>query len=574
MSQFAYQKNKSCIAASFVLQEAVSHYVERGSKVYCCFLDTSKAFDTVWIDGLFYKLFNAGIQGKAWRLLFNWYSKLSSCVMHSGLVSSEFSVLQGVRQGGVLSPWLFLIYNNDIPQVLSLSSDGLVIGPSSCDSVLVADDVALLSVRVNGLQRMITAMETYSRRWRFQFNVGKTRIVTFGETTRSRNINKSNRRWFLDDLVIEEIEEYSHVGIKISGNFSSTNRTMEMAKKGREVVASLMSTGIRPGGINPIVGVNVWLTVGLPRMLYGSELWNCLSLTEINILKRTNRFAAKRIQGLGPYTKSEAATGSVGLWTIEGHVDKRKLSFFGNLCRAECTTLHKQIFIHRLYSFLHGCGKRALGFIPDIYRILLKYNLFYWMNEFLDHQTFPSKIQWKKLVNRKIGEEERKIWRSGISDKPELDLYGYVHQNLQPLSLWKTAKRNSYAIKPICNLVNILCGNVPTALMMAVHQNTNNYSCKLCGIDISHIAQHFVMHCQSVSTTRDQMWNELQDILHVKTIAALWNQDDIDIYACLISGCISQRNITEKEQDNFTITTAIGVLNIFKQISRNLTRNN
>jgi hypothetical protein len=61
--QFAYQKNNSCINASFVLQEAVAHNVERGSKVYCCFLDSAKAFDTVWIDGLFFKLYNNGMNG-------------------------------------------------------------------------------------------------------------------------------------------------------------------------------------------------------------------------------------------------------------------------------------------------------------------------------------------------------------------------------------------------------------------------------------------------------------------------------------------------------------------------------
>ena len=64
-------------------------------------------------------------------------------------------MLQGVRQGGVLSPWQFLIYNNDIPEALNHSSDGLLVESSTCDSVLVADDVALLSSRVNGLQIII-----------------------------------------------------------------------------------------------------------------------------------------------------------------------------------------------------------------------------------------------------------------------------------------------------------------------------------------------------------------------------------------------------------------------------------
>ena len=45
--QYAYQTGKSCLDATMSLQEAVLHNIENGSKVYGCFLDTAKAFDTV-----------------------------------------------------------------------------------------------------------------------------------------------------------------------------------------------------------------------------------------------------------------------------------------------------------------------------------------------------------------------------------------------------------------------------------------------------------------------------------------------------------------------------------------------
>ena len=65
---------------------------------------------------------------------------------------------QGVRQGSVLSPWLYMCYNNDIPEVLHTTRYGITIGDINCDSVLVADDITLVSLRVHGLQRMIDAM--------------------------------------------------------------------------------------------------------------------------------------------------------------------------------------------------------------------------------------------------------------------------------------------------------------------------------------------------------------------------------------------------------------------------------
>ena len=95
--KFAYQKSKNSLLASFVLQEAIFDSVENSSKVYACFLDSAKAFDTVWIDGLFFKLYNMGIRGKTWRMLRNWYNKMSCRVAANNLVSAPFTVRQGVK---------------------------------------------------------------------------------------------------------------------------------------------------------------------------------------------------------------------------------------------------------------------------------------------------------------------------------------------------------------------------------------------------------------------------------------------------------------------------------------------
>ena len=127
-----------------------------------------------------------------------------------------------------------------------------------------------------------------------------------------------------------------------------------MENKGKEAVASLMGAGIRPGGLNPICGAEIWKSVGLARMLYGSQLWWNMTKTDLETLERVNRLAAKRMQGLCLTTKSEAAIGNLGLWTIEGYIDKIKLFF------ASCKnlSLHRRIFfINRFLSgdFLNIC---------------------------------------------------------------------------------------------------------------------------------------------------------------------------------------------------------------------------
>lgn len=64
IQQQGFQKQLGCITASFNLHETLNHNLEQGSNIYISFLDTSKAFDTVWRQGLMYKLHNLGIKGK------------------------------------------------------------------------------------------------------------------------------------------------------------------------------------------------------------------------------------------------------------------------------------------------------------------------------------------------------------------------------------------------------------------------------------------------------------------------------------------------------------------------------
>ena len=49
--QFGFLEGSGCIEASFVILETINYMLEWGSKMFSCFLDIWKAFDTVWTDG-------------------------------------------------------------------------------------------------------------------------------------------------------------------------------------------------------------------------------------------------------------------------------------------------------------------------------------------------------------------------------------------------------------------------------------------------------------------------------------------------------------------------------------------
>ncbi len=106
---------------SFLLRESIYYAKENSSKLYVCFLDAQKAFDTVWHNGLFYKLHKAGISVEIMKSFMDMYTDMNSQVLYQGHTSNPFKVLQGTKQGGVSSPsCIFHILTSLITQLRRL----------------------------------------------------------------------------------------------------------------------------------------------------------------------------------------------------------------------------------------------------------------------------------------------------------------------------------------------------------------------------------------------------------------------------------------------------------------------
>ena len=63
-SQAGFRFDRSCVDNIFILNEVIQGRLQEGKKTFCFFLDIKKAYDTVWRDGLWYKMWEMGIQGK------------------------------------------------------------------------------------------------------------------------------------------------------------------------------------------------------------------------------------------------------------------------------------------------------------------------------------------------------------------------------------------------------------------------------------------------------------------------------------------------------------------------------
>ena len=84
--QIGFCKNTRTSDHIFTLKTLVNKYVtdQKGKKLYTCFIDFKKAFDSIWHEGLFRKLENKGINGNFLEIIKNIYKKNSCAVKING----------------------------------------------------------------------------------------------------------------------------------------------------------------------------------------------------------------------------------------------------------------------------------------------------------------------------------------------------------------------------------------------------------------------------------------------------------------------------------------------------------
>ncbi len=108
--------------------ETISYYINNESNVYGVLLDASKAFECVNYCKLFRTLLNRNVCHLYYRLLLNMYINPMLRIMWERTDSSYFNVINGVIQGGVVSPILYCIYMDGLLNELSKSNVVCYIG--------------------------------------------------------------------------------------------------------------------------------------------------------------------------------------------------------------------------------------------------------------------------------------------------------------------------------------------------------------------------------------------------------------------------------------------------------------
>ena len=132
------------------LTETIEYYVSRKTPVYVLLIDASKASDRVSHIKLFNTLQAHGVCPLIIRVLYNMHTNSDMQVRWKSELSNVFPLMNGVKQGGCLSPMLFTLY---------------------------LDDLAIVSPTLLGLRQMIEICKEYALEMDLLFNPKKVLIT-------------------------------------------------------------------------------------------------------------------------------------------------------------------------------------------------------------------------------------------------------------------------------------------------------------------------------------------------------------------------------------------------------------
>ena len=285
--QFGFKENSSTTQCTFVFNEVVQYYINNGGRVYATFLDASKAFDSVKFDKMFDLLLQKGICPLVARFLVYIYLNQSCCVKWGSSNSFTFNIKNGVKQGGILSPYLFNLYIDILLLQLSKCGYGCHIGNQYMGSFAYADDLILLSPTVSSLKAQLHVCEMFSNDYNIKFNTEKSKLIAYG----GNDVHIKFQGKMIPACSIE-----NHIGHLVGKDF---NVQKEMIQNACNEMYGKLNLLLRQFG-----NIDRWILYHLFNSyclsLYGSNLWKLYSTKEMEPLYIAWRKCVRRILGV-PY---------------------------------------------------------------------------------------------------------------------------------------------------------------------------------------------------------------------------------------------------------------------------------
>lgn len=182
-NQFGFRSQHSTVHAMNKFLSDTNDYLHKGKIVGAVLIDLEKAFDSVWHNGLIYKLHQYKYDEHLILLITDMLTGASFSTWdgknHSSL---NFVIAEGLPQGTVTSPALFIIYNSEILNLFNLNSGNLTHSLAFADDLIIYASNSSPNAINSTLKILINSVNKYYLDWNLKINPTKSEFIIFRKT--------------------------------------------------------------------------------------------------------------------------------------------------------------------------------------------------------------------------------------------------------------------------------------------------------------------------------------------------------------------------------------------------------
>jgi len=317
--QAGFRRGRSCEDQILKITQAIENGFnqKKMERSVLVLLDYSSAFDTVWRQKLLLSMDEFGIPKQMIRWVASFLNNRQAKVRFGGSMSRSRCMRQGLPQGSVLSPLLFIMYINNLASIL----------PGSETICMFADDVGILVTRRSAAeaerdaQKLVDAVVAWSKEWKLTLNSSKSEVATF--TTSTKEVN----RWIPDIRINGEAIPFAknprllgvYLDCMLSFGYHTKHVTREAAKKLR-LIAMVSNTtwGWQRDHLKKL-----YFSLPKSKMDYAAAGWQpWLSDTNIDLLDRVQNQAIRLITGQMKSSPVDSLRFESGIDPYPTHVER------------------------------------------------------------------------------------------------------------------------------------------------------------------------------------------------------------------------------------------------------------
>uniref|UniRef100_A0A3Q0QZY3 Reverse transcriptase domain-containing protein n=1 Tax=Amphilophus citrinellus TaxID=61819 RepID=A0A3Q0QZY3_AMPCI len=240
------------------------------------FMDFKKAFDSVHRDSLWKIARSYGIPDQFLKVFRSLYSNSSCCVRSEQGTTEFFAIETGVRQGCILSPFLFLL---TIDFVLRKTMGGVGFGipwcePNRLTDLDFADNIAVLGASTKSIQEMTTSLNGGASKVGLRISTDKTKVMRVGYAAVGPPITIGQSR-------IEEVQKFTYLGSSITSDSDADHDVACRIGKAGAVFRQLRPIWTT---ISTVIKIRLLNTIVVSMAIYACETWK----TNAKIERRIN----------------------------------------------------------------------------------------------------------------------------------------------------------------------------------------------------------------------------------------------------------------------------------------------